>query len=73
MGAGRVVRDGVEGLVIDPLDVDDLARAMTLLADDVELRGKLGRQAAERALEFEWSKVGPRLYEHFRDVASRAN
>ena len=73
MGAGRVVRDRVEGIVIDPLDVDDLAGALSLLAVDVPLRRKLGEQAAHRALEFEWSKVGARLYEHFREVAARSN
>jgi glycosyltransferase involved in cell wall biosynthesis len=73
MGAGRVVRDRIEGLIIDPLDVDELARALTLLADDAELRRKLSAQAADRAPEFEWPKVGARLCEHFRNVAARAN
>jgi glycosyltransferase involved in cell wall biosynthesis len=73
MGAGRVVRDRVEGLIVDPLDVDDLARALTLLANDVGLRRQLGFQAAERAREFEWPKVGARLYQHFRNIADRAN
>lgn len=65
MGAGRIVRDGLECLVIDPLDVDDVARAITLLADDADLRHKLSRNAAERAEEFTWAKVGVRLYEQF--------
>jgi glycosyltransferase involved in cell wall biosynthesis len=73
MGSGRVVRHGMEGLVVDSLDVDELSRTLKLLADDRQLRLKLGAQAAERAREFEWSKVSARLYEHFRNVASRAD
>jgi glycosyltransferase involved in cell wall biosynthesis len=63
----------MEGLVVDSLDVDELSRTLKLLADDRQLRLKLGAQAAERAREFEWSKVSARLYEHFRNVASRAD
>jgi glycosyltransferase involved in cell wall biosynthesis len=70
MGAGRIVRDRLEGLVVDPLDVDGVAGALTLLADDAALRRQLGTQAAERAPEFEWSKVGAHLYEHFRRIAA---
>ena len=74
MGAGRIVRDRIEGIIVDPLDVESVAAAITTLADDLAMRKALGANAASRARdEFTWSKVGSRLYQLFRDVAdSRA-
>lgn len=62
MGAGRIVRHGSEGLIVDPLDVDQLAAAIAKLAEDEELRRSLGQAAARRAQDFTWAKVGERLY-----------
>ena len=44
------VVDSVHGLLHDPGDVDALAGAMRRLAEDVELRRRLGEQARERAI-----------------------
>lgn len=65
MGAGRIVRHGSECLIVDPLDVDDLAAALSRLAGDEQFRRALGAAAAERAREFTWAKVGRRLYDQF--------
>lgn len=65
MGAGRIVRHETECLMIDPLDLDDVAAALTKLAEDEPLRRALGVRAAERSQEFTWAKVGTRLYDHF--------
>ena len=45
--AGSVVRDGIEGFVVPPRDVDDLAAAMEQLGNDPELRARMA--AAARA------------------------
>lgn len=58
MGAGRGVRDGVEGMVMDPYDVDAWASAIARMAQDVELRREMGRVGRERAAEFTWERVG---------------
>ena len=69
MGAGRIVRHELECLMIDPLRVDDLAAALTKLAEDQTLRQTLGAAAAERAQDFTWSKVAKRLYHQFSQIA----
>jgi len=69
MGAGRIVRHESECLMIDPLDVDDVAAALTRLAKDEPLRRALGTRAANRALDFTWAKVGARLYNQFCTIA----
>ncbi len=45
---------GQAGLLVDPLDVEDLARAMDRLDADDALRKRLGNEARERAREFSW-------------------
>ena len=41
------IRDGVNGLLVDPDDPGQLARAIARLLDDPALRDSIGRQAAE--------------------------
>jgi glycosyltransferase involved in cell wall biosynthesis len=71
MGAGRIVRHGVEALIVDPLNADDVADSIAKLAQDGELRVTLGRNAADRALAFTWDKVGARFYEQLRAIAGQ--
>ena len=69
MGAGRVVRDGCEGLVIDPCSVEELASAMTRLAEDLTFRKELAANAEARAGKFTWAKVSARRYQQLCDAA----
>jgi glycosyltransferase involved in cell wall biosynthesis len=62
MGVGRLVRNGVEGYVIDPFDIDGWARSICTLATEPDLRRSLASAAARRAEEFTWERVGRRLY-----------
>ena len=68
MGAGRIVRDEAECLMVDPLDVRSVAGAIARLAENASLRRALGVAAAERAREFTWAKAGRRLYDRFADI-----
>lgn len=60
MGAGGIVRDGIEGIVLDPYDRDAWISQLRNLASDPELRARLGRAARERAAEYTWRDVGAR-------------
>jgi glycosyltransferase involved in cell wall biosynthesis len=68
MGAGRIVRDGYEGYVIDPFDIEGWARAIRSLAHDRVLRQRLAENASARAQEFTWKQVGARLSHIFDEV-----
>src|SRR6185437_7702851 len=70
MGAGRIVRDGREGCVIDPFDIEAWARAIRSLAHDRGLRQRLAENASMRAQDFTWQRVGGRLSEIFDRVAN---
>jgi glycosyltransferase involved in cell wall biosynthesis len=63
MGAGDVVRHGVEGLVLDPYDRDAWIWELRRLAGDPALRARLGDSARRRAREFTWDRVGARRRE----------
>ncbi len=58
MGAGRGVRDEVEGRVMDPYNVDAWAAALAQAARDVEWRRAMGEAGRVRANEFTWERVG---------------
>lgn len=45
-----VIRDGVDGLLVAPRDVDGLARALRAVVEDPELRRRLGWSARRRAI-----------------------
>jgi glycosyltransferase involved in cell wall biosynthesis len=45
-----VVRDGEDGFLVDPGDVEQLAERLALLARDPELRGRRGNAGRERVL-----------------------
>ena len=70
IGAGPA-RDGVDGFVIDPHDIDGWASALRRLAVDAELRQRMGEAARERAREFTWQKVARRRREALLGAMNR--
>ncbi len=46
--APHIVEDGVDGLLVDPGDVDGMTEALRRLVDDPELRGRLGEAAVAK-------------------------
>ena len=72
MGTGRIVRDGIECLLVDPLSVDDLANAISRLAADEGLRRSMGAAAGQRAREFTWAHAATDLYRQFCRIAGKS-
>ncbi len=70
MGAGEVVRDGLEGLVRPAHDVEAWIEALQQMACDEELRRSLGAAARVRAAEYTWLKAGARRRDQLEAVAS---
>ena len=58
MGRANIINDGVNGLVVNPFDIDALAQAISLVAKSSEFRHRLGRQAAIDAKKFTYDRVG---------------
>ena len=60
MGAGAVLRNGIDGLVIPPHSADGWVDALRSLAQSPECRLRFGEAARVRAQDFTWAKVARR-------------
>ena len=63
MGAGGVVRDGIDGIVLPPYEEDAWVEALRKLADNPDLRKKYGESGRQRVQEFTWENVAARRAE----------
>jgi phosphatidylinositol alpha-1,6-mannosyltransferase len=72
-GAAEAVADGQTGLVVRrPTDVGAVARAITRLLSDPELREQMGSSSRHRAeASFDYDKLAPRLAASLVDMAGR--
>lgn len=50
-GIPELIRDGIEGLLVPPSDLDALVEALAKLVDDAPLRRRLAASARERIIE----------------------
>jgi glycosyltransferase involved in cell wall biosynthesis len=68
-GLPELVRDGVDGFLVDPGDVDGLRTAVSRLLDSPSRRAQMGAQACERATTtFAPSVVIPKIEALYQDV-----
>ena len=63
MGAGRSVRDNIDGFIIDPHDIESWIIALRKLASDKSLYEKMSNNAQERAHDYTWDKVAKQRYD----------
>ncbi len=53
-GPGDIVRDGVDGFLVPPRDVDAIVERLEFLRSNPEARMEMARNARQRALAFTW-------------------
>ncbi len=56
-------------LLFDPLDAEEIARALADLALDAGLRQRMERLAAQRAASFSWARTAEQTLDVYRSVA----
>lgn len=66
--SGSVVRNGMDGLLIEPEDEEALGNAIKLLFDDRQLREKMGARARLRAENFTWDVYASRVWETYASL-----
>lgn len=59
---------GADALLVNPLDVEALARAISMALDDTDLRTRLSKQGIRRAASFSWDDTGRAIAEVYRQV-----
>jgi glycosyltransferase involved in cell wall biosynthesis len=67
-GPAEVLRNGVDGLLVEPGDVHQLARTLVELRNDPDRRFALGAKARESALEFAPERVAALVEDLYRRV-----
>ncbi len=70
-GGPGFVRDEVDGILVDPTEVDTLAGALARLSADDGLRARLGAAGRDRVDEFIWARVA-RCYSDIYEAALRS-
>jgi glycogen synthase len=74
-GAREIVRDGIDGLVVDPVQPDALSTTISRLLMDKELAQRLSRSGRARAAEFNWPSIAAcyrELYQQLADETDRS-
>ena len=67
---GSVVRDGVDGFIVPPHDIEALMERIERLYRDPALRHALGASARRRAEEFTWNAYRERVAAFFAGLAA---
>lgn len=64
IGPKEIISEGIDGFLVEPFDVDELAEKMKLLTNDVSKRVSMGENAKEKAKQYDvsstmsiWEKV----------------
>ena len=71
--AAEVIRDGYNGLLVEPGNVNKFAEATLKLIDDRKERGRLGQNAREQAVkQYSWEHYTKRLEEIYFNVVGIA-
>jgi alpha-1,3-rhamnosyl/mannosyltransferase len=63
---------GDAALLVDPLDVDALTRALHRVLHDAALRARLAAAGPERAAAFSWAREAEKLRALYRRLLERA-
>jgi alpha-1,3-rhamnosyl/mannosyltransferase len=58
-------------LIVDPCSIDEIARAMTLMHGDADLRHRLSQKGMRRAREFSWRATAEATIAVYRKIAVR--
>jgi len=69
-GTPEVVKDGINGILVEPHNDQALAQGMMRLLDDQELTGELGRNGRKIAQEakFSWDNIADQYIEIYKKV-----
>jgi glycogen(starch) synthase len=68
-GASEIVRDGIDGLVVDPVQIDALSTSVARLLTDRELARRLGTSGRARAAEFDWRSIAACYRDLYQQLA----
>ncbi len=71
-GYKSVVQRGVQGLLVEPRNPRALAAALYALANDAELRHRMGEAGRARAPDYSWDRVTEQIVDFYREARAEA-
>lgn len=71
VGPREIIEDGVDGRLVRPGDADGIAAALLALADDAELRRRMGEAALANSARFDPARIAERHLDLYRDLLRR--
>lgn len=60
-GVAQFIKHGENGLLVNPHDSEEMARALLRIYEDAELREKLEQNARKSILEYDWSIINEKI------------
>lgn len=69
-GIPEVIRDGVNGFLVEPASVEALRQTLERVLGDERLRRRVGLQARRTAQQFAWPRIGQRYCRLIHEVAA---
>jgi glycosyltransferase involved in cell wall biosynthesis/2-polyprenyl-3-methyl-5-hydroxy-6-metoxy-1,4-benzoquinol methylase len=70
-GAAEFVREGIDGFVIPPADVNALTEAIQRCTSDREALSQMGESAAMHIQEFSWDRYGESIFATYASVLAK--
>jgi len=71
-GYKNVVQRGVQGLLVEPRNPRALAAGLYTLANDAELRHRMGEAGRAKAPEYSWDRVTEQIVDFYRETRAAA-
>jgi glycosyltransferase involved in cell wall biosynthesis len=68
----ELVRDGVDGFLIDGLDTSEAAKRVQQILSEPELKGKMGEAGRQRSREFTISRNAEKVIQEYHDLVHAA-
>jgi len=67
-GPSSIVTEGVDGLLVEPGNPEQLARALLSIISDAALQKRMGERAREMAREYTWERVAKSTSDAYRSI-----
>jgi len=70
-GASELITDEYNGILLNEVDPEELARKINLLIEDEKLRKQIGKNARKTAEKYTWDETAKKTLEVYEEVAKR--
>jgi len=67
-GIPELVRDGIDGILVEAGDLEELGQAIVSLLSDDDARARMGRAGKQRVKDFSWDETAKVALEAYKDA-----